>query len=290
MEHEIKVGQLLDYIESISHNLTKAEKKVAEFVLKKPEAIIYKSVTDFAEMVGVGDTTIIRFCRTIGLKGYQGFKMVLAQEISMKSNEGENNIFNQEIDEDNISSVIQKLNYVNISAINQTISLLDEKEVVKAVDMINDARKICFYGVGISGITALDGKYKFLRVGLNADCSVDGHFMAMDAALLDRQGLAIGISYSGSTKDTVEALKIAKQNNSNTICITHHIKSPITQYADVVLLTGSKEGPFQGGSLATKIAQLFVIDVLYNEYFRRNKEKCILNRKKTGMAIEDKLY
>ena len=155
---------------------------------------------------------------------------------------------------------------------------------------MTNSRRIHFYGVGSSGITALDAKHKFMRIGLEVDSFTDGHMMAMDAALVGTGDTVVGISYSGSAKDTTDALKIAKESGARTICITHYAKSPITQYADIILLIGSRESPLQGGALETKIAQLFVIDILYTEVFRGNKQRAIESRKKTGDAIAEKLF
>ena len=117
----------------------------------------------------------------------------------------------------------------------------------------------------------------------------DSHMQAMESALLSEQDLAIAFSYSGSTKDVIEVLKRAKQNRAQTICITRYAESPLTNYADIVLLCGANEGPFQGGSLSARVAQLYLLDVLYTEYFKRNYITCDYNKKCTTQAIANKL-
>jgi len=112
----------------------------------------------------------------------------------------------------------------------------------------------------------------------------------MVASLMGSDEVAVGFSYSGSTKDTVDVMKLAKNAGAKTICITRFAKSPITQYADVVLLVGAKEGPLQGGALSTKMAQLYMIDIIYAEYFRRNSELAKENKEKTSSSISDKMY
>lgn len=286
----IEVGSLLPMIDSLMKEFTKSEKKVAELVLKQPQQIIYSSITDLGEIAGVGDTTIIRFCRKLGFKGYQGFKMALAQELSHGNNQFSTALNEEILDTDTTDVVIQKLHNISISALQETVSLLKKDDIVKAVDIIKKSNSVHFYGVGSSGVTALDAMLKFMRIGLNVCCYSDGHMMAMDASLRSKTDTVVGISYSGSTKDTVEALRLAKNAGASTICVTHHARSPITQYADVILLNGSREGPLQGGALATKIAQQFVLDVIYTELFRSNRDVAARNRKKTGEAIEEKLY
>lgn len=281
---------LIPSISSSKKSLTKTEKKIAEKILKNPEEIVYSSITDLAEKVNVGDATIIRFCRKFDCKGYHEFKMRLAQEIWANSDDNTTGIEREIGINDNVSDVIQKIYNSNIKALKETISLIKEEDVKKAAEIIEDSKKIHFYGIGASAIIALDAKYKYSRIGLNVDVYTDGHAMFMDGSLLGTGDAVVGISYSGSTRDTVDALRIAKESGAKTICITHHMKSPITQYADVVLVTGSKETPFQGGALSTKVAQMYVLDILYTEVFKKDIKRYETNKKRTSEVLVEKLY
>ncbi len=287
---EITIGNIIPMIKSLKRSFTEREKMVAELVLKQPNQVIYSSITDVAEMAGVGDATVIRFCRNIGFKGYHGFKMALAQELSLNSS---NTVadYTEEIQSgDSMEIVIQKTLNSSIAALQDTISLINHESVTQIVKAMKEGSRIHFYGVGVSGIIALDAKYRFMRIGLDTDSYNDGHTMAMDASLTGQRDLVIGISHSGSTRDTVEALRIARETGAKTVCITHHARSPITKFADVVLLTGSKEGPLQGGAFTTKISLMFVIEILYEEFFYNYREDSMQNKKKTSHAISDKLY
>jgi len=154
--------------------------------------------------------------------------------------------------------------------------------------MIN-ADRFYFFGVGTSLMTALEAKNKFMRITNKADCIIDTHLQAMSAALMTEKDVAILISYSGSTKDTLEVAKIAKERGAMIICITRFAKSPLTSYADITLLCGANEGPLQGGSLSAKLSQLYLLDLLYAEYFKRTLEQSILNKESTAKAVIDKM-
>ncbi len=268
---------------------TKSEKKVAEMVLKDPKEALYTSITDLAEHCSVGETTVLRFCRKLGFTGYQSFKMTLAQSI-----QSEDDMVKQLSDEitkeDSLRDVCKKVMNTDIAAINETFDLINYEDIQIAIEFLVMARRIVFFGVGSSAITAHEAKNKFMRIAPYVDFTYDSHSQAMVASLMNEEEVAIAFSYSGSTKDTADVLKIAKNSGAKTICITRFAKSPITQYSDVVLLCGAKEGPFQGGALSTKMAQLYLVDILYAEYFRRNIEKARLNKEKTAQAISDKLY
>ncbi len=268
---------------------TKAERKVANFVMESPRDAMYMSITDLAQRCGVGDTTVFRFCRTLKLNGYQDFKMTLAQSLS--STDSINNMtLSDEINiSDSSEEVCRKLLSTDITALNQTFDMINTEDIRTATDMIENARMIHFFGVGSSAIMANEAKNKFSRIMPNIMFTLDSHMQAMASALLGEQDLAIAFSYSGSTKDMIEILKRAKQNRAKTICITRYAESPLTAYADIVLLCGANEGPFQGGSLSSRVAQLYLLDVLYTEYFKRNHISCDYNKKCTTQAIANKL-
>ena len=280
---------VLPIINTSYKTFTKSEKMVAELVVKDPRHILYSSITDLAYEAKVGETTVLRFCRKIGFNGYQSFKMTLAQSIQI--DDGMSEQLSDEITkEDTLIEVSKKILNVNIGALNETFQLLDYRELKKAIDYLFYAKRIVFFGVGSSAVTACEAKNKFIRIRPNVEATFDAHIQSMIASLMDSEDIAVGFSYSGSTKDTVDVMKLAKNNGSKTICITRFAKSPITKYADVVLLVGAKEGPFQGGSLSTKMAQLYMIDILYTEYFRKNSELAKENKERTSSSISDKMY
>ncbi len=273
-------------IHSYLNSFTKAEKKVAEFVLQKTEDLMYLSITELAEKADVGETSVLRFCRKLGFKGYQDFKLSVAKESMNPVSEIDGEIS----ENDAIEVTMQKITRNNINVIQETMSLLDPASLEKAVNAVWHADKVHFYGVGTSGITALDAKSKFMRIGFPVDAIADSHFQSMAAATLSDKDVAIGITVSGSTKDTIDSLKMARENGAYTIALTHYARSPITKLADVVLLTSGKESPLQGGSLASKIAQLHVIDMLFMGIFLKQKDHAMYYREKTAKAVLNKIY
>lgn len=83
---------------------------------------------------------------------------------------------------------------------------------------------------------------------IKAECSIDSHLQSMTASLMSGKEVAIVISYSGQTKDSIDVAKKAKEAGTLVISITRFFKSPLTHYSDITLLCGAREGPFQGGS------------------------------------------
>ncbi|WP_217586547.1 MurR/RpiR family transcriptional regulator [Lentibacillus saliphilus] len=269
-----------EIINSYYPSLTNSEQKVASFVLDHFEKVIYYSVTDLADEVGVGETTVLRFCRKIGLKGYQEFKLTIAQNLA----EDNNNMTSEP------TNFIQSVSLNTIKSIENIASMIGEETVNEAIDMLHRANSVHFFGVGTSGITALDAKSRFMRIGKHTEAITDPHFQAMSAVRLSENDVVVALSVSGSTTDTIESVKIAKENGAKIIAITYYSRSPITQYADIVLLGGAKESPLEGGSLTAKISQLFVVDLLCTGIALLEKETSLDMQRKTAKAVVKKIY
>ena len=190
---------------------------------------------------------------------------------------------------DSFAEAAQKVLNTNINALNETYSLLDEEAVGKVIDCFHEAKRIYFFGVGTSMLTAMKAMNKFLRIEPKVYCIQDSHMQAMAASMMDEDDVAVIISYSGATKDTIHVAKTAEEAGAKIVCISRFVKSPLTAFADYTLLCGANEGPLQGGSTSAEISQLFLIDVLYSEYYRRYFDKCSKNNEKTSEAVIEKM-
>ncbi|MET3696683.1 RpiR family transcriptional regulator [Bacillus oleivorans] len=280
-------GNILVRLQNYMKAFTKSEIKVAETVMTETADVIYYSITDLAEKSNVGETTVLRFCRKIGFKGYQEFKLALAKDLVKPGGDHSSPEISEE---DNLIEVAQKITASNAKAINDTLLLIDPKELEKVVSMVCSANQIHFYGVGTSGYTALDAKYKFLRVGFKVDTFIDPHMQSVAASTLTNGDLAIGFSVSGSTKDTIDSLKVAKNAGASIVCITNFAKSPITRIADGVLLTAAKELPLERGAMSSIISQLHIIDILWTAATLRFKDRSEIYKEKTAKSVIDKHY
>ncbi|OAB46585.1 MurR/RpiR family transcriptional regulator [Paenibacillus antarcticus] len=274
-------------IHSKYNNLTNTEKKVADYVLENTKSVVYMSITDLADECGVGESSIFRFCKSLSYKGYQEFKIALAHSIAVENEIPQ--LTDQILMNDTIAQVASKVLSTNISALNETNNLLDVESIDKAIDYLIEAERVQFFGVGSSLITAMEAKIKFMRITNKTECSMDSHLQMMSAALMTKRDVAVIISYSGSTKDSIEVARKAKERGAIVISITRFVKSPLTSYSDLTLLCGANEGPLQGGSLSAKISQLYLLDVLYVEYFKRTNELSIVNKEITATAVSEKL-
>ncbi|TQS71133.1 MurR/RpiR family transcriptional regulator [Ornithinibacillus gellani] len=241
---------------------------IANFILENPDRVIHYTINQIAEELRIADSTVFRFCKRIGFKGFQAMKIALAAEIVSPINE-----INEKIEEnDSIGVITEKIFRSNIKTIEDTLQIQDEHLITKTVNAIMKANKVHFFGSGGSAIVALDAYHKFIRSGIHANADLDSHLQIMSASQMDENDVAILISLSGSTKDLLEISQVLKKNNVPIIAITNFAKSYLTENADISLFTISDETDFRLEALSSRIAQLSIIDVLYTNVMIATKE------------------
>lgn len=291
MENERNDDNIFVSISNDYYHLTAAEKKVADFVLSHKHAVQYMSISELADECGVADATISRFCRRLKLKGYNAFRLALAKAVAEESGGGllpgegqEGEIF----PDDSVSDLGRKVYNAEITAVSQSLSLMQAGEITRAVNMLSDAERVYCMGQGGSMLLAMDAAHLFSTITSKFSAVMDSHLQASQASVLSERDVLLFFSYSGSTKDLVDLMRIAQNRGAKIILITRFLKSPGAARADVVLQCGSNEGPLQLGSISARMAQLFLLDVLFNEYFRRDPEAARAHQEAIAEALSEK--
>lgn len=277
-------GGVLASLRGLSAGRTPVLRKIADYVQRNAEKLLYQTVVEVAEESGTSEASVIRFCRDLGFSGFQHFKLALASDLAASPV----GLSPQE----NPKTIEEALEYVAHharQALDDTCQLLDLKSVNAAVGLLLKARRVDLYGVGASGVTAQDFAYKLLRLGYSVYSYTDPHLAAMSAATLDKNSLAIAVTRSGTTIDTVKALEVARRSGAKTLAITQRLKSPITRVADVTIIIPIAENPLTGGSVTAKMGQLLVLDLLYTLIALRRKEVQVFISK-TAAAVADRNF
>ncbi|WP_258271187.1 MurR/RpiR family transcriptional regulator [Aggregatibacter actinomycetemcomitans] len=279
-------GNVLNTVSTLYQSLTKTEKKIADVISQSPEMVMQYSLSELASNLNVGEATFVRFCRTLGFKGFSDFKLAFSIELATARESRDDTVLETEImpDDDSLK-IAHKLQAAISKVMDETVNLLDFQQLERVVQAIQKAKRVFLFGVGSSGVTAEDAKNKFMRIGVPVDATGNNHFMYMQAALLKETDVAIGISHSGYSQETAHTLKIAKQNGATTVALTHSLRSPITEHADFVLVNGNKQGKLQGDSIGTKIAQLFVLDLIYTLLVQAEQDAATKTKQKTLNVI-----
>ncbi|OBU15739.1 MurR/RpiR family transcriptional regulator [Photobacterium aquimaris] len=282
----IQVGKILDTLGSLRDSLTPSARRIADYVLAQPQYVTELSIAELAQQANVGEASIIRFCRGLHFKGFQDLKMKLAIEVATPHDTEKHMLDTELTPEDNAEHIGRKLQQTINNVLGETLNLLDFSELEAVARAFQQQQRIYFFGVGSSGITAEDAKNKLMRIGFDVDALTNNHFMYMKAALLTANDIAIGISHSGTSKETIKALALAKECGAITVALTHNPLSPLAELSDYVLINGNRQGQLQGDSIGTKITQLFVLDILYTLLVRDNPEHTRQQKYKTTQALD----
>ncbi|MBT2188782.1 MurR/RpiR family transcriptional regulator [Sphingobium nicotianae] len=252
------VDNALTRIRVAQPNMARSAQRIAQFILERPEDIVGMSVTELSEATGVSEGSVINFCRSIGLSGFQQMKLSLAQEIVQPVQ-----FIHEDLDrDDDIDTVCRKVFHSGIQALRDTLSVLEPESLAQAVSVVRAAKRVEVYGIGSSAPIADDAHYRLLRIGIDARAVTDSHVQAISASRCGPDVAAITISHSGATLETVAATRLAKEAGAKTIVITNFARSPIQAFADVVLFTMARETRFRTEAMTSRIAQLCVVDAL----------------------------
>lgn len=276
----------VNFISDKYGELRKSEMKVADYVLQKAEEVIHFSVSQLAEQAKVSDPTVIRFCRALGFKGFQDFKIHLAQNVipAVRS------IHESMNEKEEVPELVRKVFDANQEAIRSTFGTLDFSVVQKAIDELCTAEKIIFHGLAGSAAVAMDAHHKFFRIGIPCEWYSDPHMAIMAAAMMKPGQVFVAISHSGSTHDVIASVQAAKNAGAATVAIVSYAKSPLSKVVKHTLLVGSSETGYRFEPMASRIAQLCVIDVLSVGVSLLRSEEVISNLNKSRNAIANKRY
>jgi len=250
-------------IRSLLPGLARAEQRVAKVVLENPATVAHRSITEVAEQAGTSETTVTRFCKAIGVGGYPELRIALAADTARSAARANHDMGGDIGPGDDLKQVVGKVAFADARAVEETAEQLDVESLAKVVQAVASARRVDVYGFGASAFVAFDMQQKLHRIGRTCFAWNDTHIALTSAAVLTGEDVAVGISHTGSTAETVEALRVAKEAGATTVALTNFPRSPITEVADLVLTTAARETTFRSGAMASRIAQLTVIDCLF---------------------------
>ncbi len=227
------------------------------YVLENRDAVIHMRIVDLAQESMVSEPTIVRFCRALGLNGFQEFKVRLAQSNSTVPNLGQFSINK----DDSTDEIVKKVFDTSISQIMKARSYLDIEQINAAVLALSKSQRVEFYGFGASGAVAMDAMHKFFRLQFSAVAYSDPHMQCMSAATLNVNDVVVAISQSGRTKDLLHAMEVAKDQGGKVISLAPP-NTPVSNLADLPVHIHINEDTDVFTPMTSRIAHLLVIDSL----------------------------
>lgn len=257
-------------IKTLYKDLSLKEQAIADYILENPSKVSHSSISDLSNELGIADSTFFQFTKKLGYNGFKDFKMaMLMQENDFSAISIHENIQKS----DNELTMAQKVFDSNMTTLTDTKNLLKEEDLKLAAAMINQSKRLFFFGVGGSEIVATDAYHKFLRSPITVFHSSDYHIQLMEASLLTPDDCGIFISHTGKSRETIELAQVAKNNGAKIIVITSHAASPLAKLGDVIFISISEETEFRSEALASRIAQLSIMDSLYVILMFINRDK-----------------
>ena len=228
--------------------------KLGDFILTDPQKVLYLTITELARETDTSEASVTRLCRHLGCKGYTEFKMALALDV-------QHNQHAAIASGDSIDMLVEE----TVQALRDTGKFINREVLQLAVEALHQANTIQIYGVAASAITGEYLHYRLLRLGKSAQLFGDMHRAAMNASTLKEGDLVIAISASGSTKDVMHVVKVAKKQNARVLMLSNTLRSPMGSLADMLLVAARPEGPFNAGALSGKVGAMLLVEVLINE-------------------------
>ena len=279
------MNDVLSIIRNSLNQLKSAEKRVAESVLREPHQVIRYTIAELADKADTSEPTVVRFCRKMGLQGYMDLRLSLARDLPSAQY-----IHEAVAEQDSPVQVMEKIFTCNQEALGNTLNKIDINVFDQAVNILTHARRIEFYGSGGSGLVAKDAHHKFFRLGVPCIAYEDPHMQVMSAALLASDCVVIAISATGSSKDIIDSIQVAKKSGAQTIGITGREKSPLGRICDYHLSVYSKETAIWLAPMSTRIAQLALLDVLFVSIAMKKFNGARENLGKVKETLIDKRY
>ena len=275
-------------VRGVLPNLRPAEQRVAQAVLADPAGISESSITAVARKCQTSETTVLQFCRALGLAGYPQLRIALARAAQFEEADHRAGapVTSDIAATDTLADVVAKITYAAARAVTDTAAALDVEVLQAAIDAFTMAQRVDIYGVGASALVGEHLHQKLHRIGLVSFVWSEGHLAVASAGLLSPGDVAIGISHTGTTIDTIDALRVAQRRGATTISVTNYEMSPIAAVSELVLTTVARETTFSAGVMSSRIAQFALVDCLFAGVAQRSYDQAIEALQSTSEVVQ----
>lgn len=266
------MGNGIERIRSGIGLLKPTEKIVGEFIVNNPEEIIHMPIAQLSRITKTSEATIVRMCHALQFKGFKELKLCIASSLGQPK---ESTAYSELEKNSTIDQMIQTINVHNIQSIQQTLMANDKRELEQIIHQLEHARKIIAIGVGASAVVALDLEHKLKRIDKWCEAITDSHGQLIAATHVKKEDIIFAISYSGETKEIINAVSEAKKNSATIIAMTQNRQNTLQTYADYSMFIVSNEALIRSAATASRIAQLTLIDILFTGVVTLNFDRSI---------------
>lgn len=258
------MDELLLKINQLLPDMNMTERKIADYVLAQPYELLRLTIRQLAETTGVSQAAWVRFFKLLGFSGLKDVKQAISSSLLPdKADEKQEVVYGDIIGFDSQEQLCRAVVEQEVRSLRETAQILDYAQLNEAARAICTASRVAFFGVGASGLVALDALHKFARIGIHVAACTDLHLQLTIASTLQKGDVAVLISHSGRTKDTLDILETARKRGATLIGITKYGKSSLAKAVDILLHTSTPEISVRSGAMGSRTAQLLIIDLLF---------------------------
>lgn len=274
--------KILSRLDNPPFRVSKGDRKIINCIRTRLTDIPRMTIREIAQACGTAEATCTRFVRKMGFASLADFKAALAEEgAELGRYLDRGNIRNNE----SARETARKLLSANMIALEKTQDIIRNETIDACADLLIGAQRIAFIGLGYSGIIAQDSYFKFLRIGMNCIAPRDNHTMRMIAAIMEPGDVIFAISHSGETAEILETVDIARACGLRIISLTENHPSSLRRVSDVSLTYIAEETPLETGSIASKMAQFFLVDLVYTEVLKSLPPSAMEKKIRTTEAV-----
>ncbi|MCU1560476.1 MurR/RpiR family transcriptional regulator [Mycetocola sp.] len=267
--------------------LRPSEQRIAALFLSEPSAAAALSIADLASRCETSTTSVVRFSKRMGYGHLRQLRMDVLREVTRETFEtAALPEVSGDIDRnDTVEDIVAKVSTAETMSIADTAKMLNLEALSAAIDAVAAAGRVDIFGAGASSFVGLDLQQKLIRIGRVALNWPDTHAAWTSAATLEAGSVALAVSHSGTTADTIRFLALARAGGATTIALTNHEGSELAGHADIVLTTAARETGFRSGALGSRIAQLMVVDCVFIGVAQSNYDRSLAALRNTYAAI-----
>jgi RpiR family transcriptional regulator, carbohydrate utilization regulator len=250
---------------SASQHMSESSLRVAKYILENPKRVASMSIGELAKAAGSNKSAVVRVSKLSGYKGYRGLRLALIENRGLLRGAqliGSDLPFSGVEEADNLLGLAREVVKINIEALQDAVTLLDERTLLRAVETILRAKHVFLIGFGASAPVAQDAYQRFLRLQVPSSICSDAHVLASILVNTQPDDLLFCISYTGTGRDIIEALGTAQQRKISTITVTSVPRSAAAELSETVLISAVRRKPQTAEMVAARAAQFVVIDII----------------------------
>ncbi len=263
---------ILGLLKSMLNELPKAEKRIAEKILEEPEEVVHMTASELGIFADASAATVIRLSKRLKISSFTELKIFISREVESESRE----VYSDIDADESVQAIMDKLHWNSSLAMKDTVSMLEEDDLLKAANIIRDASVIYTFGIGASSLVAENISQKWSRIGKTCVHINDAHVLLAALVGSEKDSVFIGISNSGETHEVIKLEELSRNHGHQTISITRFGNNTLSKNADVALQhVRANEIEMRSAATSSLHAQFLVVDILFYIYVSRNYDRAL---------------